>query len=67
VAAPAQSGEHRSGDQVRRTYGHSLVVDPWGRVLAELHESPRIHTQELDKSAIEKVRRQIPMDSHRRL
>lgn len=67
VAAPAQSGEHRSADQLRKTYGHSLVVDPWGRILAESEESPQIRVVELDKSAIAKVRAQIPMAGHRRL
>jgi predicted amidohydrolase len=67
VAAPAQSGEHKSGDQIRRTFGHSLVVDPWGRVLADLETKEDIKTVELSREAIEKVRRQIPMKGHRRL
>lgn len=67
VAAPAQSGEHRSGNQARRTYGHSLVVDPWGRVLAELSSSPEVKLVTLEKDVIAQVRRQIPMSDHRRL
>jgi deaminated glutathione amidase len=67
VAAPAQSGEHRSAAQVRKTFGHSLVVDPWGRIVAELEESPRIRVVELDRAQIEKARAQIPMAGHRRL
>lgn len=67
VAAPAQSGEHRSGDQARHTYGHSLVLDPWGRVLAELTGSPEVRVVELKSDVITKVRAQIPMASHRRL
>jgi predicted amidohydrolase len=67
VAAPAQSGEHHSDSQVRKTYGHSLVVDPWGKVLAELKESPQIQVVELDRELITKARRQIPMGGHRRL
>ena len=67
VAAPAQSGEHRSGDQVRRTYGHSLVVDPWGHVVNECLESPQVHVVELDRDLITKARAQIPMAGHRRL
>jgi len=67
VAAPAQVGEHISGDQVRRTYGHSLVVDPWGRVLADLDMKQGLQVVELNKDAISKVRQQIPMKSHRRL
>lgn len=67
VVAPAQSGEHKSEGQSRRTYGHSLVVDPWGRVMAELEESPQIRVVELDRQLIEKARTQIPMAGHRRL
>lgn len=67
LAAPAQAGEHVSGDQVRRTFGHSLVVDPWGRVLADLNLSEGFEVVELSREAISKVRQQIPMISHRRL
>ncbi|MBX3021463.1 MAG: carbon-nitrogen hydrolase family protein [Bdellovibrionales bacterium] len=67
MAAPAQSGEHRSRGQVRHTYGHSLVVDPWGQVLADLTGSPEVRVVELQREAIHKVRRQIPMSDHRRL
>jgi nitrilase len=67
VAAPAQSGEHRSDSQVRKTYGRSMVVDPWGKVLAELKESPQIQVIELDRELILQARRQIPMEGHRRL
>ncbi|NJM10425.1 MAG: hypothetical protein HC883_06135 [Bdellovibrionaceae bacterium] len=67
VAAPAQGGEHGSGDQFRSTYGHSLVVDPWGRVVVDMKLETGLQTVELVREAIEKVRRQIPMKSHRRL
>ena len=67
VAAPAQSGEHKSGDQVRKTYGHSLVVDPWGRVMADLNGGEGVTVVELSPEAITKVRKQIPMNAHRRL
>jgi predicted amidohydrolase len=70
VAAPAQWGEHISdldAGQVRKTYGHSLIVDPWGRVLEEMATGLDIRTVELSRTVIEKVRRQIPMKAHRRL
>lgn len=68
VAAPAQVGEHLSVSGAKRhTYGHSLAVDPWGRVLADLQNSPEIQVIELKRSEIEKVRTQIPMKHHRRL
>jgi predicted amidohydrolase len=70
VAAPAQSGEHIShldSAQVRKTFGHSLIVDPWGHVLEEIASGLDIRTVELARTAIEKARRQIPMKAHRRL
>ncbi|HMN66910.1 MAG TPA: nitrilase-related carbon-nitrogen hydrolase [Bdellovibrionales bacterium] len=68
VAAPAQSGEHRSlNGTIRKTYGHSLAVDPWGRVLAEVLDAPAVQVVELAKELIAKVRQQIPMKKHRRL
>lgn len=68
VAAPAQSGEHKSaGGQSRHTFGHSLLVGPWGEVLMDLDHSPEVRVVELNRAPIDKVRRQIPMKSHRRL
>jgi predicted amidohydrolase len=67
VAAPAQAGEHRSGQQARFTYGHTMVADPWGRVLCELLDSPEIKLVRLQAAEITKVREQIPMSTHRRL
>ncbi len=67
LAAPAQTGEHVSGDQVRRTFGHSLVVDPWGRVLVDMDKKPGLSMVELSRESITQVRQQIPMKLHRRL
>lgn len=70
VAAPAQAGEHRSAvdsGQSRHTFGHSLVVDPWGKICKELPSGVGIGIVELDRGLIAKARRQIPMASHRRL
>ncbi|NJL72346.1 MAG: hypothetical protein HC888_12600, partial [Candidatus Competibacteraceae bacterium] len=70
VAAPAQAGGHRSVGRpsaVRATYGHSLVVDPWGVVLADLGSGVGLKVVTLEREAIAKVRRQIPMAGHRRL
>lgn len=67
VAAPAQSGDHVAGEVTRHTYGHSLIVDPWGHVLADLTGSPTVKVMELEPSALAKVRGQIPMVNHRRL
>lgn len=69
IVAAAQAGEHRSSskpDLVRETYGHSLVVDPWGQVIVDHELKQDVSTIVLEKALIEKVRRQIPMAGHRR-
>jgi predicted amidohydrolase len=69
VVAPAQCGEHRveGSDQVRQTYGHSLVVDPWGKILLDMGEASGVQVVQLEREGIDRVRRQIPMEFHRRL
>ena len=58
VIAPAQGGFHEDG---RGTYGHSLVVGPWGEVIAHLdHDEPGVLLAELDLSAVAKARQAIP-------
>jgi nitrilase len=64
VIAPAQGGRHENG---RRTWGHSMIVDPWGLVLACLPEGEGVVTAELDASRIAEVRRQLPALAHRRI
>jgi nitrilase len=64
VLAPAQGGTHENG---RRTFGHSLVVDPWGEVLACREEGEGVVLAELDPARIAEVRRQLPALAHRRL
>lgn len=63
VIAAAQVGEHEDG---RRTYGHSLVVDPWGEVLLDMGEEAGIGFAEIDLSRISEVRRQLPSLANRR-
>jgi predicted amidohydrolase len=57
VFAPAQCGEHAEG---RKTYGHSLIVDPWGEVLADGGEEPGFAIAEIDPAKVEDVRRKVP-------
>ena len=57
VIAPAQVGEHAEG---RRTYGHSLVVDPWGEVLADGGAEPGIVTAEIDPAKVAEARGRVP-------
>ncbi len=62
VIAPAQCGEHGEG----ATYGHSLIVDPWGRVLAEGGEEPGVVLADLDLGEVARVRAKIPSLRHDR-
>ena len=69
VLAAAQGGRHHgvSGGE-RATYGHSLIVDPWGVILEECRENgPQTVRAELSRGRITQVRAQIPMKNHRRL
>jgi len=63
VVAPAQGGRHANG---RRTWGHSLVADPWGAVLAErADEGAGVVLAELAAARVAQVRTQLPALSHR--
>jgi nitrilase len=64
VLAPAQGGTHENG---RRTWGHSMVVDPWGEVLAVCDEGEGLAIADVDPERIAQVRRQLPALAHRRL
>jgi predicted amidohydrolase len=58
VIAAAQGGTHANG---RSTYGHSVVVDPWGRIVGELdHDAPGVLLAEIDAAAVQEARRRIP-------
>lgn len=64
VVAAAQVGEHEDG---RRTYGHSLVVDPWGEVLLDMGgEAPGLGFAEIERARIAEVRAQLPSLANRR-
>jgi predicted amidohydrolase len=64
VLAPAQCGRH-SPD--RASHGHSLVIDPWGRILAEAGDEPAIVVADCDRDALKRVRASLPALLHRRL
>jgi len=64
VIAPAQGGLHPNG---RRTHGHSMIVDPWGEVLASRAEGEGIVLAELDPARIAEVRQSLPALQHRKL
>ena len=64
VIASAQGGVHENG---RRTWGHSMVIDPWGEVLAMHAVGPGVALAEIDMARLDSVRRQLPSLQHRRL
>ena len=63
VFAAAQAGKHESG---RETFGHSLIVDPWGRILAEGGNEPGLVMAEIDLGEVAKARGRIPSLEHGR-
>ena len=63
VVAPAQTGAHPGG---RRTYGHSLIVAPWGEVLADAGEDPSVVTAVIDPTKVAEARAKLPALAHDR-
>ncbi len=67
VLAPAQTGQHEiSTGKPRETYGHSLVVDPWGQVLLDGQTDTGAHVVDLDLSCVQTARNRIPALTHDR-
>jgi len=62
VLAPAQGGRHQNG---RRTWGHSMLVDPWGEVMAVRDEGEGVVVGELDRGRLHAVRAGLPALAHR--
>jgi predicted amidohydrolase len=63
VIAAAQTGTHEDG---RATYGHSLVIDPWGKVLLDMGAAAGVGLVDLDLAQVDAVRQRIPALDHRR-
>ena len=61
IVAPAQIGVHENG---RETYGHSLIIDPWGKIIAEAASEDKVIVAALDMTLVDKARRQIPALFH---
>lgn len=57
VVAPAQCGDHEDG---RKTYGHALIIDPWGEILADGGDAPGIITATLNLNRVSEVRGMVP-------
>ncbi len=66
VLAPGQWGAHDDGG-LRRSYGHSLIVDPWGTVVAQCSDGEGLCLAEIDLERVREVRRGIPLREHRRI
>lgn len=64
VFAPAQTGQHGPD---RRTWGHSLIIDPWGEVIIDAGTEPGIAMAEINPAKLTEVRKSIPSLKHRRL
>jgi len=64
VVAPGQGGQN---SERRKTYGHSLICDPWGGVVTELDEGPGLVVADLDMEKLNQVRARMPVWEHRRL
>jgi nitrilase len=62
VIAPAQGGEHPNG---RRTHGHTMIVDPWGRVVASRAHGPGVVVADIDPNLTVAVRSSLPALGHR--
>jgi deaminated glutathione amidase len=63
LVAAAQTGTHEDG---RSTYGHSLVIDPWGRVVLDMETAPGLAICDIDLAAVDDVRSRVPVLIHRR-
>ncbi|STX47919.1 nitrilase [Legionella hackeliae] len=61
VIAPNQGGEHENG---RHTYGHSMIIEPWGKVIAEQKAGTGMITAEVDLQRLQQLRRQFPSNDH---
>lgn len=64
LLAAGQQGQHANG---RRTWGHSMVVDPWGRVVAQLPQGEGVVSAQIDSAEMARIRDRLPALKHRRL
>ena len=63
VAAAAQTGRH---NEKRDTYGHAMIIDPWGTVIAQCRDGEGVAVGEVDLAFLDAVRGRIPVHKHRR-
>jgi predicted amidohydrolase len=65
VLAPAQCGRH-DDPGLRESYGHAMIVDPWGLVVARASDGPSLALAEIDLDRVTRIRRSIPVAEHTR-
>ncbi|HYC24877.1 MAG TPA: carbon-nitrogen hydrolase family protein [Roseiarcus sp.] len=65
VCASAQTGSFATGNEQRQTYGHSLIADPWGHVVALASDGIGLVSTRIDPALVAKVRQMIPVASHK--
>jgi predicted amidohydrolase len=65
LCASAQTGSFTVGNEQRSTYGHSLVADPWGHVVAKASDGVGIVSTRIDPAVVTKVRQMIPVAQHK--
>ena len=66
VAACGQTGSFKQGNETRWTYGHSMVIDPWGHVVARASDGVGIVSTRIDPARVARVREMIPVMKHKR-
>jgi nitrilase len=62
ILAAAQCGTHSDG---RKTYGHSMIIDPWGKIIAKLSNGEGIITAKLDLAHLQHIRASLPVLQHK--
>ena len=68
IIAAATVGEHRDArGAARQTWGHSLIIDPWGNIAASLGDAPGVAASDIDPALVARVRAAMPIAQHRRL
>jgi nitrilase len=66
VLAPGQFGLHDDRG-LRQSYGHSMIVDPWGHIVGMASDGPGLALAEIDLDRVQRIRRSIPVRQHRRV
>jgi predicted amidohydrolase len=66
IVAPAQTGSYTDNQETRRSYGHSMVVDPWGNVIYQMQEEMGYMIAELDLQQLHRVRQLLPVLKHKK-